>query len=427
MNKSSAFAIIITIGMCASAFAPAQDAEVEDPAALQSAFEEKVNLELLRPHGLAVADLNAKFAAALERLQEAAQKSGKLEQALAIKSERDALLSGKYDSAPDDSKTADVLKPMRATYRTALGRLELERDKKLRPLRDAFARQLDTLVLTLTKAGKLEEAMAAKKMREDMNAAPSPKEGSAGQDFTAGRAFTNSLGMKFVPVKGTRVMFCIHETRRQDFNAYASETSATDSGWKKVQKEAVPVGAEEDHPVVSVSWEDAQKFCAWLSRKEGRTYRLPTDEEWSIAVGLGRSEKRSKGTTPETLSQKTGNDFPWGEAFPPKTNDKVGNYADVAWHEKFPANPFIEDYNDGFPTTAPVMSFKANSAGLFDMGGNVWEWCQDWLNEAQKTHVLRGGSWHYFDRGHLLSSNRYAPPPGMNYDCGFRCVLESGS
>lgn len=427
MNKPSAFAIIIMVAMCASASALAQDAAVGDPAALQSAFEEKVNLEVLRPHRLAVSDLNAKFAAALDRLQQAAQKSGNLEQALAIKAERDDLLSGKYDPASDDAQTAEVLKPLRSTYRTALGRLELERDKKLRPLNDAFARQLETQLLALTKAGRLEEAAAAKNILKDLAAASSPKEGGAGQDFTAGRAFTNSLGMKFVPVKGTKVMFCIHETRRQDFNAYASDTSAADSGWTNVRKEAVPVGVEENHPVVSVSWEDAQKFCAWLSRKEGRTYRLPTDEEWSIAVGLGRAEKRPKGTTPEMLSQKTGNDFPWGEGFPPKTNDKAGNYADVAWHEKFPSHPFIEDYQDGFPTTAPVMSFKPNSAGLFDMGGNVWEWCQDWLNDAQKTHVLRGGSWHYFDRGHLLSANRYAPPPGMNYDCGFRCVIESGS
>ncbi|MFC5455048.1 formylglycine-generating enzyme family protein [Prosthecobacter fluviatilis] len=427
MNKSSAFAIIIMVGMCASASTSAQDADVGDPAALQSAFEEKVNLEVLRPHRLAVSDLNAKFAAALDRLQQAAQKSGNLEQALAIKAERDDLLAGKYDPDSDEAQTAEVLKPLRSTYRTALGRLELERDKKLRPLNDAFARQLETQLLALTKAGRLEQAAAAKNILKDLAAASSPKEGGAGQDFSAVRAFTNSLGMKFVPVKGIKGMFCIHETRRQDYNAYASDTSATDSGWKNVRKEAVPVGAEENHPVVSVSWEDAQKFCAWLSRKEGRTYRMPTDEEWSIAVGLGRSEKRPKGTTPEMLNQRTGNDFPWGEGFPPKTSDKAGNYADVAWHEKFPSNPFIEDYQDGFPTTAPVMSFKPNSAGLFDMGGNVWEWCQDWLNDAQKTHVLRGGSWHYFDRGHLLSASRYAPPPGMNYDCGFRCVLESGS
>ena len=119
-------------------------------------------------------------------------------------------------------------------------------------------------------------------------------------------------------------------------------------------------GDKDDHPVVGVSWVDAQAFCGWLSKKEGKTYRLPTDQEWSIAVGLGRHEKSDKGTTPIMFSGKVA-EFPWGGTYPPRTNDKAGNYADTSLKDKLPTLTVIEGYTDGFPTTAPVMSLSRTS------------------------------------------------------------------
>ncbi len=236
--------------------------------------------------------------------------------------------------------------------------------------------------------------------------------------------FTNTLGMKFVPVPGTKVLFCVHETRRSDYAKFASEVANLDGDWKSQDYNGVPCGDKDDHPVVGVSWEDAAKFCEWLSKKEGKTYRLPTDEEWSIAVGLGRKEKHGNGITPEMLNGKENTEFPWGGDFPPKTKEQAGNYADSAWREKFPKLPFIEGYTDGFATTAPVMSFKPNKLGLYDMGGNVWEWVEDWWDAAQKDRVLRGASFRNYDRGHLLSSYRHRNTPVIrtSYN-GFRCVV----
>ena len=98
---------------------------------------------------------------------------------------------------------------------------------------------------------------------------------------TKEKPFVNSLGMRFVPVPikgGQSVLFSVWETRVKDYAAFAAENADVDTEWKDVSYEGHK--QNEDHPVVKVSWEDAQKFCQWLSQKEGRTYRLPTDHEW---------------------------------------------------------------------------------------------------------------------------------------------------
>ncbi len=248
---------------------------------------------------------------------------------------------------------------------------------------------------------------------------------SATVTATKDKPFTNTLGMKFVPVPDTKVLFCIHETRRQDYAAYAATSSGVDGGWTRQQKDGIPAGDKDDHPVVGVSWDDVNAFCSWLSKKEGRAYRLPTDEEWSYAVGIGDMEKRTKDTTPEMLQGAIANVFPWGSNYPPRNQDQAGNYNDTAWHEKFPSLPFIEGYKDGFATTAPVMSFKPNKLGLYDLGGNVWEWCEDWHNAQQHNHVLRGGSWGVDGATYIRSSSRIARNARSRYEnLGFRVVLE---
>jgi formylglycine-generating enzyme required for sulfatase activity len=124
-------------------------------------------------------------------------------------------------------------------------------------------------------------------------------------------------------------------------------------------------------------------------------------------------------------------DFPWGKDWPP--TKKVGNYADETFHAKFSKDakdkakdqPWIKGYDDGYATTSPVGSFPANAYGLYDMGGNVWQWCEDWFDKDQKERVLRGASWNYYGQGDLFSSYRRCGTPAFNYGTagGFRCVL----
>jgi len=282
----------------------------------------------------------------------------------------------------------------------------------------------------MTKGGRLEEAMALKQMREDLlantdaSAAVAPS-GALPKMDPSGRSFTNSLGMKFVQVPGTKVLFCIHETRYKDYAAYAMDAQNVDGSWKDQNGGGfVIMDRAEEHPVTRVSWEDAQKFCEWLSKKEGKSYRLPADREWSYAVGIGRDEKWSKDTTPATVFRNE-TDFPWGSKWPPP-ND-AGNYSDQSRKEKAPANKaqYLEGYDDAFPTTAPVMSFKPNKLGIYDLGGNVWEWCEDWYDNAKIDRVLRGSSSSHCERGNLLSSFRDHHKPDERISLGFRIVLAS--
>ena len=211
----------------------------------------------------------------------------------------------------------------------------------------------------------------------------------------------NSLGMKFVAVPGTEVMFCIWDVRVQDYRAYAEANSGVDASWKE------PGFTQGDtHPVVKVNWNNAKAFCAWLTRKEGKTYRLPTDAEWSVAVGLADES----GNTPKDKDTNIKDVYPWGTEWPPPSG--AGNY-----------NKSLNV--DSYEFTSPVGSFTANQFGLYDMGGNVWQWCEDWYDGAQSSRVLRGGSWRGLGPDLLLSSYRCTPVV-RNDDIGFRCVLVGG-
>jgi len=234
--------------------------------------------------------------------------------------------------------------------------------------------------------------------------------------------FVNTLGMKFVPVPGTKVLFCIHDTRNGDYRKYAEANAGVDNSWKDVGKiQDVPVSRGEDHPVVCVSWEDTKAFCAWLSTKEGRSYRLPTDHEWSVAVGIGDQE--DPGVNAASKSQKIKDIFPWGRDWPPPAG--AGNFADSEYHKKAPKEPAIEGYSDGYATTSPVMSFAPNQFGLYDMSGNVWQFCEDIVNAKYQTRVKRGGGWNVAVRERLWSSFRgdEQQTERVHWATGFRCVL----
>lgn len=218
--------------------------------------------------------------------------------------------------------------------------------------------------------------------------------------------FINSLGMKFVPVEivgasptAAKVLVSVWETRVKDYQEFVT---ATNREWPKAD---FPQG--DDHPAVKVTWEDANAFCEWLSNKENREYRLPLDHEWSCAIGIGGgSEKAEVAARDKSAIVKR---YLWGKEWPPAQG--FGNFSESMGV-------------DTFPKTSPVGSFAPNNWGLYDLGGNVWEWCSDAWEKEKPIRVLRGGSWTEDDQLKLNASYRYQGLPTIRYDdYGFRVVL----
>jgi formylglycine-generating enzyme required for sulfatase activity len=260
-----------------------------------------------------------------------------------------------------------------------------------------------------TVAGKVEPGQQAfLAARLEKRAGPEPDQ-----------VWTNSLGMKFVSLGNIRMS--IWETRVQDYDAFCAATG----------RHHDPPDFRQDgaHPVVKVNWFDAVAFCKWLTEKESdqnlleehHSYRLPTDLEWSAAVGL----PNENGATPETRDGKIKNEFPWGKQWPPPSG--VGNYADQSAKRR--GGTVIEGYMDNFPQTSPAGSFKPNASGVYDLGGNVWEWCAEGYKgnssaSGRDWGVLRGGSWATSNRLEMQSSYRNVVDRNdRDVIYGFRCVL----
>jgi formylglycine-generating enzyme required for sulfatase activity len=177
----------------------------------------------------------------------------------------------------------------------------------------------------------------------------------------------------------------------------------------------------DDHPVLMISWKDAEGFCRWLSAKEGRAYRLPTEAEWEYAA-------------------RGGTTTPWWPGADPSALAKAANTADRALRERVPKASWAGEWDDGFPFLAPVGSFRPNHFGLHDMTGNVWEWCHDWYRadyyegspvddpggpEFGRFRTIRGGGW-FNDAKQNRSAQRIYFNPTFRYCLlsGFRVVRE---
>ncbi len=187
----------------------------------------------------------------------------------------------------------------------------------------------------------------------------------------------------------------------EDYERFCDDTKIgkpEDQGWGRGSR-----------PVINVSWEAARDYCAWLGEQTGRAYRLPSEAEWEYACRAG-----------------TDTPFHFG---PRITTDQANFDGNFTYHGSAKG--------EFRGQTVPVGSFPPNAFGLYDMHGNVWEWCQDtwhdsykgapsdgsaWGRGEKESRVVRGGSWRDFPRFCRAAAPRRGPPGARYGFIGFRCA-----
>jgi formylglycine-generating enzyme required for sulfatase activity len=196
-----------------------------------------------------------------------------------------------------------------------------------------------------------------------------------------------------------------HEVTVQTF--FMGKYPITQAQYQQVMNENPSKFKGDDRPVEMVSWDDAVEFCQRLSKQTGKEYRLPTEAEWEYACRAGTTTA-----------------FHFGETI----TDKLANYNASQIYAGEPKGEYREE-------TILVGSFPPNAFGLYDMHGNVWEWCEDdwhknyegapndgsaWLSEKSSSKVIRGGSW--FGDPSFCRSAYYSNPGFRSSFIGLRVV-----
>ena len=168
------------------------------------------------------------------------------------------------------------------------------------------------------------------------------------------------------------------------------------ASWAQPEGPDSSLRGRHEHPVVHVSWNDARAYAAWAGK------RLPTEAEWEYAARGGLEQRR----------------FPWGDELEPG-----GEHRCNVWQGTFPRR---NEAADGYPGTCPVTAFQPNGYGLYNVSGNVWEWCADWFS-AGETRSLRGGSYlchrSYCNRYRVAARSKNTPDSSTG-NMGFRCAAD---
>ena len=391
----------------------AQGARAQEVPELETLKKEYAKLVATadEPYQAAVAELDKKYLARLEIEQQAAQQAGKLDDALIFDGEKKAILNRQEMPSEDDAKTPAILKKMRVLYRAEIAKLAPMRDKNAKSLRDDYAKELDGLVKSLTKVGRLQEAITVKQFRDELLAA------------STGVVSTQSKGtVRSVKLHGGVVMkFCYcppgdfrmgsppeEKERNQNENQvkvhfskgiWLAQTECTQKQWTAIMGTPPPSQFHgDDLPVESVTWNQVQDFIAKLngikSLPAGWKASLPTEAQWEYACRAGTKSAYAFGTT---------------------LNDKQANIGRV------------------LGKTAAAASYPANAWGLFDMHGNVQEFCEDWYGNkilggtdptgpaSGSVRVVRGGG--FADDASTCRSANHRSGYGMTDkgpDVGFR-------
>lgn len=210
------------------------------------------------------------------------------------------------------------------------------------------------------------------------------------------KPITEELVEKYKMVNVEGGDFVMGETKEShtvpDF--YICKYTVTQGDWKKLYDNPNdnPSGFKEgeNYPVESVNWYDAMLYIMKLNKETELCFRLPTEAEWEFAARGGKKSQGYKFSGSDTID-------------------------DVAWY----------NVNSESKTHEVGTQKKANELGIYDMSGNVWEWCSGWSDDDRDRRVLRGGSWTYFAAGCCVSYRYYCNPQVRNFNLGFRLALSA--
>jgi hypothetical protein len=208
--------------------------------------------------------------------------------------------------------------------------------------------------------------------------------------------------LEFVWIETLKLWFQKHEVTNRQYRKFRLDhTSRSFEGLNLDLPE---------QPVVYVSWNDAQAFCDWLNKNysdripANSEFRLPTAYEWEFVAACG-DERR----------------YPWGNQWPPL----YGNFSDMTARKNISQWNGILGYDDGYTVTCLVKDSGMNEWGIYGLAGNVWEWCNDWFDNAdRKFKIRKGGSWDFDPRSSLTVTAKGLDRPDAKYDTiGFRVVV----
>ena len=230
--------------------------------------------------------------------------------------------------------------------------------------------------------------------------APEPKAVQPGTFLEVPLGLGSSLA--FVWVETLKIWFGKYELTNRQYRHYDPKHNSRSF-------EGLDLNLEHQ-PAVYLSWEDATLYCDWLNTTFSNRipanceFRLPTSKEWEFVAACGDSRR-----------------YPWGNEWPPL----YGNHSDATARRNLSQWRGILGYDDGYTITCPVNNSGMNEWGIYGLAGNVWEWCDDWMNNADRIFKIRkGSSWDFDTKNSLKITARGFDRPAAKYDTiGFRIIV----